>query len=57
MMEQMIIIQTMLDRANTGDYDLGMECVVSLINEITDNKLTLSQLADACAVAMNEWDV
>ena len=34
-----------------------MTNIKSLINEITDNKLTLSQLADACEFAMNEWDV
>lgn len=56
-MEQMIIIQTMLDRAKSEDYDLGMECLVSMINDITGNKLTLRQLSDACDSALANWDI
>ena len=48
----MIIIQTMLDRAKTTDYDLGMECVVSLINEITDNKLIPHKIKDKKALVL-----
>ncbi len=56
-MEQMIILQTMLDRANYGKHNLGMECLVSVINKVTDNKLTLVELADACEHALCEWDI
>lgn len=47
----------MLDRAKSDNYDLGMECLVSMINSINDNKLTLKQLSDACDAALCEWDL
>jgi len=56
-MEQMIILQTMLDNAKNRTIDLQMECLVSLINEITDDSFTLRNLSDACEVALNEWDI
>tara|TARA_R110000850_G_C9586085_1_gene426853 strand:+ start:301 stop:471 length:171 start_codon:yes stop_codon:yes gene_type:complete len=56
-MEQMIIIQAMLDNAKTEHYDLSMECLVSMINDITDNKLTLNQLSNACDAALTDWDL
>jgi hypothetical protein len=54
-MEQMIILQTMLDKAKK--YNLEMECLVSLINEITDKSLSLQQLSNACEHALCEWDI
>lgn len=54
-MEQMIILQTMLDKAKV--HNLEMECLVLLINKITDNKLSLRELSDNCEQALCEWDI
>jgi len=54
-MEQMIILQTMLDKAK--EHNLEMECIISLINEITGNSFSLRQLSNACDVALSEWDL
>jgi len=34
-----------------------MECLISLINEITDDSFTLRDLSDACDGALSEWDI
>jgi hypothetical protein len=49
-MEQLIILQNMLDRAKK--YNLEMECLVSLINNIADDKLDLAQ---ECEHTLCEW--
>lgn len=54
-MEQMTILQTMLDKAK--EHNLEMECLVSLINEITDESFSLRQLTNACEHALCEWDI
>jgi len=54
-MEQMIILQTMLDKAK--EYGLEVECLITLIDEITDKSFTLRDLSDACEHALCEWDI
>lgn len=52
-MDKFVILQAMLDKA--GDYDLKMEVLVSLINDISN--LSGDQLQDACERALIEWDI
>ena len=54
-MEQLIILQTMLDKAK--EHNLEMECLVALITEITDKSFSLRHLSNACEVALCEWDI
>ena len=56
-MEQMIILDTMLQRAKNNTSDLQMEVLVSLINNITDDSFSLSDLSSACENALCEWDI
>ena len=54
-MEQAIIIQTMLDKAKA--HNMEMECLLSLVNEITDKSFTLRDLSNACEHALCEWEI
>jgi hypothetical protein len=52
-MEQMQIIQNMLDAAKK--HNLEMECIISMINDLIG--VTDEELKQACANALNEWDI
>ena len=54
-MEQMEIIQEMLDKAK--EHNLGMECLVSLINNVTPSFFTDEDLSNACENALLDWDI
>ncbi len=54
-MEQAEIIQGMLNSAK--HHDLEMECIISLINNLTDGKLSDDDLSLACEEALLDWDI
>jgi len=54
-MEQAEIIQAMLDDAKK--HSLEMECLISLINNVTDGKLSDEDLSQACQEALLDWDI
>ena len=54
-MEQAEILQAMLDDAKV--HSLEIECLLSLVNNITNGKLTDEDLSQACEEALLDWDI